>query len=329
MNPLSKYKSKSSIIGITSIILVPSIIAAFSKGSFLDFGKVVFAMIYMLSIFIIPALLIDTRKWMKIRNNPEYLYKDVMQNGCSKSLAKLECLANKGNMEAAYFYAVAHCVENSVAPYDGDKAFYWATKSAQKGYGYAQALLGELYQKGIGTDIDYQKAVYWLEESVKQNIYEGEYCLFQCYKQGGYGIEQDLHKAFQHLKQHARRTNNVVSKFAVAMWLFEGTGVEENQEEAFKWFKEVANTTHVQEIYDSDYDVIGFWHQIIPENVIICSYYNLACCYNSGFGTPKDEKAADYWIKKYDEAIREKEEYAELDEKGRQKFFMDKTKDFR
>lgn len=328
MNPLSKYTSKPYVIGILAVILVPSIGVAFANSSITDFFLSALNVILFLIICGIPFILVDVRKWMKLQNNPEFLYSEIMQNGSSESFNKLENLAKSGNLEAVYFYALTHYVENSVIPFNAEKTFHWASKAANKGYGLAQNLLGGLYLNGVGVEINYEEAVSWFEESVKNNIYESEIGLFQCYEQGGYGIEQDFHKAFQHLKNHALRTDNVNSKFEVAVRLFNGHGVEENKNEAFKWFQKVANTDIVGTYHDDEIDEEATWVQTIPEEAMIYSFYNLAVCYQNGYGTLINEEAARHWIDKYNAAVRDSDEFAKLDEKGRIEFNIKRMKQY-
>ena len=328
MNPLSKYTSKPYMIGIIAIILVPSIGVAFANSSIADFFLSALLVILLLIIYQVPFMLPDIRKWMKLQNNPEYLYNEIMGKGASGSLKKLEGLAKKDNLEAIYFYALTHYVENSVISYDAEKTFYWASKAAKNGYGLAQNLLGGLYLNGVGIETNYQEAIFWFDESIKNNIHESEIGLFQCYEQGGYGIEQDFQKAFQHLRNHALRTDNVNSKFEVAIRLFNGHGVEENKDEAFKWFQKVANTDIIGTYYHNEIDEEAIWVQTIPQEAVINSFYNLAVCYQNGYGTPINEEAAKHWIDKYNAAVRDNDEYAKLDEKGRRKFNIERMKQY-
>ena len=46
------------------------------------------------------------------------------------------------------------------------EAMVWYQKSAQQEYFFAQGALARAYLLGIGTPVDYQKALYWYEKAV-------------------------------------------------------------------------------------------------------------------------------------------------------------------
>lgn len=77
--------------------------------------------------------------------------------------------AYEGNRTDQYNLAIYYLHEGR-----GDDAFEWFQKSAHKGHARAQHNLGVLYQKGVGSPRDFQKARHWIERAAKQGIPEAQ-----------------------------------------------------------------------------------------------------------------------------------------------------------
>lgn len=84
-------------------------------------------------------------------------------------LKKTEMGALDGNRTDQYNLAVYYLHEAR-----GDLAFQWFEKAANKGHARAQHNLGVLYQQGVGTERDFQKARHWLERAAKQGLADAQ-----------------------------------------------------------------------------------------------------------------------------------------------------------
>jgi TPR repeat protein len=75
------------------------------------------------------------------------------------------------------------------------KAFIMAKNSAELGIEKAQYNLAQMYEKGIGTYKDYERAVYWYEKAIDNNYVEGElyYRLGNLYDKG-LGVKENKRK---------------------------------------------------------------------------------------------------------------------------------------
>ena len=78
---------------------------------------------------------------------------------------------------------------------DVEKAFYWLNAAASNGNTYGQTGLASCYRYGIGTDIDYEKALYWYQLSADaSHSPTSRYRLAEMHMLG-LGAKVDLNKA--------------------------------------------------------------------------------------------------------------------------------------
>ena len=63
---------------------------------------------------------------------------------------------------------------------DQDKAAYWLTKAAERGYAKAQTYLGVRYAGGEGVEKDQDKAVYWFTKAAKKGNADAQLNLGRC-----------------------------------------------------------------------------------------------------------------------------------------------------
>ena len=97
---------------------------------------------------------------------PEEFANAILNNNWQKAYEIIAPLANQDNASAqhtmGWFYQEGKEVKQS-----NTEAFKWWSISAPKGIPESQAGLGLLYLNGQGTDINYQKAFYWLSLALK------------------------------------------------------------------------------------------------------------------------------------------------------------------
>jgi len=122
-----------------------------------------------------------TTVYCMLPGKPRKLGKKVIMTGRHlKKTSAVECEARGGEYEiedaAAYAYAIQEWEPNSkednpekqtdfgeIYERGGDykKAAEWYQKASEQDYSKAQILLGNLYEKGLGVDKDFNKALYW------------------------------------------------------------------------------------------------------------------------------------------------------------------------
>ncbi|MDE6000717.1 MAG: sel1 repeat family protein, partial [Clostridia bacterium] len=94
-----------------------------------------------------------------------------MSNINELSFDELLKLAESGEAEAQYKLALRYHKANGVEE-DFEKAMYWYEQSANQGYLNAQAWLGCNYRNGYNygmcVDVDYEKALYWYGKAAEQ-----------------------------------------------------------------------------------------------------------------------------------------------------------------
>ena len=74
---------------------------------------------------------------------------------------------------------------------------------AVRGHAKAQAVMGMLYQHGLGVEKDIKVAIYWLEKAADQELREAESYLGHLYLEGKF-VEKDLEKAEMWLLKAAK-----------------------------------------------------------------------------------------------------------------------------
>ncbi len=157
---------------------------------------------------------------------------------------------------------------------DYKAALEWYQKSAEQGYGEAQACLGHMYEKGLGVDRDIQKALElfvksaeqgnalgqvrlgnlylnglgvdqnpwkafaWYQKSAEQGNDEAQACLGHMYEKG-LGVDRDIQKALELYKKSAAQ-DNTVGQVRLGDLYLAGLGVDQNFRKAFACYQKSA-----------------------------------------------------------------------------------------
>lgn len=89
-------------------------------------------------------------------------------HGISKSIDRAESYYRKG-AEAGIASSQLWLGQILMNRGENEEAFSWLLKSASQGQGWAQFLVGELYEKGMGTKRNMEQAIYWYRMSAKNH----------------------------------------------------------------------------------------------------------------------------------------------------------------
>ncbi len=152
--------------------------------------------------------------------------------------------AEKGDKIAQFVVAMCYLNSKGVEK-DLEKVKFWATKSAEQGYDYAQCMLGDLYFYEYN---DKDKALYWLKLSAsKKNIHAmkrlSEILLND--------TDTEIEEGFKWLKETAL-CGDIDAINEVADSFFDGTnGQKIDYSEAFKWFNKSALLNNTYGLYNA------------------------------------------------------------------------------
>ena len=225
--------------------------------------------------------------------------------------------------------------------FKGDKkqAFKWYLKAAENGLIDAYYYVGNAYKRGEGIQQDSQKALKWLELAAEYQMRDAARELAEIYQDGLGNVPQNLEKAqaFYLLAKEAgenveRSVQQLQSRLAVrddfgellerakegnleaqkdlAMAYVRGDEIEQNYEEAFKWYKAAAeqgdadaqnslyNRYAKGEGVEQNSEEAMKWLHRSAEQGYGLAYYNLGFEYSSGDLVRKDELEAIKWYKK-------------------------------
>ena len=130
---------------------------------------------------------------------------------------------------------------------DLDKAKFWGKKSAEQGNVAGQLLLGILYF----CEENYTDGLKWLlaaeRQSRKDSIFADMVPALQCslgeLYYSGEGIEQNYEEAFKWYEKAAEQ-GDADAQCMLGKLYYGGEGVEKNSREAFKWIEKAAEQGH-------------------------------------------------------------------------------------
>lgn len=112
--------------------------------------------------------------------------------------------------------------------------FKKAMSKAETGVAKAQYSIGEMYEKGRGTEKDINQAFDWYQRASKQNYVKAQYKLGYMYYKG-MGVEKNSDKAYQLLQKPAKK-GNVRAQFYLGKLYDKGQGVKKDSEKALLWY---------------------------------------------------------------------------------------------
>lgn len=104
---------------------------------------------------------------------------------------------------------------------------------AERGDAKAQALLGKMYEEGVGVKQDNVKAVKWYRRAAEQGYADAQLNLGNMYVSGR-GVKEDNFEAVKWYRQAAEQGNAKAQSMLGVAYLF-GEGVQVNKSLAKEW----------------------------------------------------------------------------------------------
>lgn len=106
---------------------------------------------------------------------------------------------------------------------------------AEKGDIKSQYAIGEMYEKGRGTDRDFKKAFDWYSKASNKGYKKAEYKLGMAYLNGK-GVRKNHSKAYEWLKKSADK-GYVRAQYHLATLYENGQGTKQDLSKSLSWYK--------------------------------------------------------------------------------------------
>ncbi|WP_300669543.1 tetratricopeptide repeat protein [Desulfoluna sp.] len=156
--------------------------------------------------------------------------------------------AEDGDARAQFIMGYLH--HRQVVPFvtpDIPTAFSWYQKSALQGHIQASQILGAMYQKGEGADVDLQAAKRYFQYAADRGMPEAACALGLLYTEGQ-GVPRDDELAVFWLKR-ADKQNFSPAAMTLGVMCAGGRGVAKDMTVAFAWFVRSAELGNAEGMY--------------------------------------------------------------------------------
>ena len=148
----------------------------------------------------------------------------------------LKSFAEEGDASKMADLGICYLEGSNNIKQNKELGLYWLNEAIKNGYHKAMFFLGNYYIIGEFVEQDYKKGVELLTRCLfHKEISSSAYLsLAICYRDGK-GVEQNMNRFFECLKQCARLGNPVITKVLFEIYV-EGTYTPPNLDEAKVWF---------------------------------------------------------------------------------------------
>ena len=136
--------------------------------------------------------------------------------------------ANKGNTEAEALLGLLYLKGIGTINND-DLAFKYISKAANRGFANAQYNLGRLYKYGVGCDLDFKEAVKWFKNATENGNQRAAYSLGYMYYKG-IAVAQDYRNAIYWFEQ----SDDYMAQHYLGLSYYLGYGVAPNEDKALE-----------------------------------------------------------------------------------------------
>lgn len=155
--------------------------------------------------------------------------------------------------DADGFFELANCYYEGIGVEESiDCALSYYERAAQQNHPDAMNNLADMYLNGEGTEIDEKAALLWFLKAAKCGVVEAMYTLGIMYEQG-IGTKTDEDKAFMYYEMAAKGGDSE-GLYRIGMIYFNGE-LKRNQsyEQAMEWFCRAAHIFHVDALFNIAY----------------------------------------------------------------------------
>lgn len=170
-----------------------------------------------------------------------YYLGEIVQKDFPKARLWLKTPVER-NLPEAHYYFARLCHDNP------KEALQWYMKAADTGFAPAQCSVGECYEYGIGTEVDYAQSLAWYKKSADQGYNYGQYRLGKMHFDGC-GTTKDLNLAIK-LFTKAADTGCAEAQNKLAICYETGNGVTRDFGIAIQLYKKSADQGYYKAQYN-------------------------------------------------------------------------------
>ena len=154
-------------------------------------------------------------------------------------MKSIEAAAEQGDMEAQFHLGRMYC-QGEGTEVNYEKALYWWEKAAEQDDVRAQFNVGLIFFRGLGTEVNYEKALYWYEKAAEQGDAKAQFATADMYYCSyGEGMSWDKEKALYWFEKAAEQ-GHMKAQFKTGSMYYKGEGTKRNKEKALYWFEQAA-----------------------------------------------------------------------------------------
>ncbi len=179
--------------------------------------------------------------------------------------------------------------------------------SAAGGSRVGMALMGVLYSRGFGVEVDAERAVEWFRKAAEQGHANAQYNLGVMYEEGLGVVEDDAQAAGWY--RRAAANGDAHAQYALAGLYAEGRGLEKDEAQAAVWHRKVAEHGDMRAQYllgqiylwglgvDEDRAEAARWFRRSAEQGHLPAQLDLGVMYARGIGVAQDYEQAATWFR--------------------------------
>lgn len=231
-------------------------------------------------------------------------------------ISKCRKLAKQGKVDAQF--VLGRCYEYGEGVRKNKAAAVsWYRKAAEEGFAPAQYCLGVCFEYGWGVGQNQTEAASWYLKAAQQDYIPAQSQLGYEYFYGKEG-EEDKTKTILLLRKAAVPSSEFEircyidkARLCLGNCYFYGYGVEQNFEEAVKWYetvsphilsgwrmKQIADCYYHGRLINKDLKRAVIWYERAARDGDLEAQYQLGRCYENGEGGDKDDNEAIQWYRK-------------------------------